>query len=130
MLQWIQLVVVSMLFSIGWTFALAVGEVVPLSAATLQILFCMTGGLLGLYVFVLYCIGVSTVRGLLCRKEKDDTNDVFTRSTNSSRSTLKLVKTMTLSTEADEPPASPVMVDVLVGMGEVNDVAESKETDF
>ena len=71
-IQWIQLLIVSCVFSFGWIFALAVGEVVPISAATLQIIFILTGGLLGLYVFVLYCIGFSPVRRYLCRMKKDD----------------------------------------------------------
>ena len=126
--------VVSILFSVGWTFALAVGEVVPLSAATLQILFCMTGGLLGLYIFVLYCIGVPTIRGLLCRKKKEDASDVFTRATSNAQSSMRLVKTMTLSTsthDSEPPPSgSPMMDEVIVGVVDVNDVADSKETDF
>ena len=67
-LHWVQLMSTSGLFTLGWVFALAVGEVVIVTAAVMELIFAITGGMLGLYMFLLYCIAFSPVRSTLCSR--------------------------------------------------------------
>ncbi len=111
-IQWVQLSVISSVFSLGWIFGLAVGEVVPISAATLQIIFILTGGLLGLYIFVLYCLGYSPVRRYLCVMKSNDDTDLNRRVVNveaPSNSMQRLMKVMNIDEEVviNSEPGSP-----------------------
>ena len=135
-----QILVVSGFFSFGWIFALAVGEVIALSAAVLQIVFCLFGGLLGFYIFVLYCVAFSPVRRLLCRKKgESDKASYLNRSIEASgtQSIQRLVKPANnnrvedLVIHINSQPASPTVISPDPKSSDVDTNQEiSKETSF
>ena len=61
-LHFLQSCLVSLLFAVGWIFGLAMARLSGIAADILDALFIATGGLLGLYVFVLYCVISPIVR--------------------------------------------------------------------
>ena len=63
--QWIpflQSSSVSILYGVGWSFGLAMTGVTGTAATVLGVFFIVTGGLLGVYVFLIYCVLSPTVR--------------------------------------------------------------------
>lgn len=75
--QWIpflQSSSVSVLYGVGWSLGLAMTGVAGTAATVLGVLFIVTGGLLGVYVFLIYGILSPTVRsvwrGWFCRSLK------------------------------------------------------------
>ena len=76
--QWIpflQSSSVSVLYGVGWSLGLAMTGVTGTAATVLGVFFIATGGLLGVYVFLIYCVLSPTVRnvwrGWFCRNVTD-----------------------------------------------------------
>lgn len=71
-LHWVRLVAVSIIFSIGWTFALAEGNTSSgLTAGLLELIYSLTAGLLGVYIFVLHYLTQPNIRRTLSQKKEN-----------------------------------------------------------
>lgn len=112
--HWTQLVMVSIIFTIGWIFGLAEADASSaLTAAVLELIYSITFGLLGVYVFTLYCIVPPNIRRMLLLKKevgspsKNSTNSKkWSRNVKGTSSTQKLTS-LTRNNNGEEE-ATPV----------------------
>lgn len=63
-IHYIQSCLLSLLFGIGWTFGLAGISLKDIGADIITSIFCITGGLLGVYAFIIFCVLSPVVRSV------------------------------------------------------------------